>query len=162
MIEILDQSTGNVFAMRLSGKILHRDYQQFVPMLEKQIEEHGSVRCYIEMTDFHGDRASCPLGRDQVRRPTRLADRALCRRRRPGLGKLDDQAIPADLRTRRDSVLRHRRTGQGVGMDQRRTLSTSGKPPRGFRHRKAIQRPRLISGSCSIATHGPATPCGSD
>ena len=42
MIEILDQSTGNVFAMRLSGKVLHRDYQQFVPMLEKLIEEHGS------------------------------------------------------------------------------------------------------------------------
>jgi hypothetical protein len=54
MIEILDQSTGNVFAMRLSGKILHRDYQQFVPMLEKTIEEHGSVRCFIEMTEFHG------------------------------------------------------------------------------------------------------------
>ncbi len=54
MIEILDQSTGNIFAMRLSGKIRHRDYQQFVPLLEKRIEEHGSVRCFIEMTEFHG------------------------------------------------------------------------------------------------------------
>ena len=54
MIEILDQSTGNVLAMRLSGKLLHRDYQQFVPMLEQLIEEHGSVRCFIEMTDFRG------------------------------------------------------------------------------------------------------------
>jgi hypothetical protein len=54
MIEILDQSTENVFAMRLSGKLLHRDYQQFVPMLEKRMEEHGSVHCFIEMTDFHG------------------------------------------------------------------------------------------------------------
>jgi hypothetical protein len=54
MIDILDQSTGNLFAMRLNGKILHRDYQRFVPMLEKLIEEHGSVRCFFEMTDFHG------------------------------------------------------------------------------------------------------------
>ncbi len=54
MIEILDRSTGNVFAMRLSGKVLHRDYQQFVPMLEKLIEEHGSIRCFFEMTEFHG------------------------------------------------------------------------------------------------------------
>ncbi len=54
MIEILDQSSGKVFAMRVIGKLLHRDYEQFVPMVEKLIEEHGSVRCFIEMTEFHG------------------------------------------------------------------------------------------------------------
>ena len=54
MIEILDQSMGNLLAMRLSGKLLHQDYQQFVPLLEKLIKEHGSVRCFIEMTEFHG------------------------------------------------------------------------------------------------------------
>jgi SpoIIAA-like len=54
MIEILDQSTRDVFAMRVSGKILHQDYQHFVPSVEKRIEEHGSVRCYIEMFEFHG------------------------------------------------------------------------------------------------------------
>ena len=54
MIEILDQSTGNLFAMRLSGRLLHRDYQQFVPTLERLIKTHGSVRCFIEMTEFHG------------------------------------------------------------------------------------------------------------
>ena len=54
MIEILERGSGKVFGMKVSGKILHRDYQQFVPMLEKLIEEHGSVRCLIEMTDCHG------------------------------------------------------------------------------------------------------------
>ncbi len=54
MIEILDQSAGKVLGMKTSGKLLHDDYQQFVPMLEKLIEEHGSVRCLVEMTDFHG------------------------------------------------------------------------------------------------------------
>ncbi len=54
MIEVLPQSSGKVFAMRLSGKVLHRDYQQFVPMLEQRIEEYGGIRCYIEMIEFHG------------------------------------------------------------------------------------------------------------
>ena len=61
MIEILERGSGKVFGMKVSGKILHRDYQQFVPMLEKLIEEHGSVRCLIEMTDFHGIE-SAPCG----------------------------------------------------------------------------------------------------
>jgi hypothetical protein len=54
MIEILEQSTKNVVAMRLSGKILHRDYQELIPVVEKRIEEHGGVRCFVEMTEFHG------------------------------------------------------------------------------------------------------------
>ncbi|MGA7497802.1 MAG: STAS/SEC14 domain-containing protein [Isosphaeraceae bacterium] len=54
MIEMLDQSTGKVFGMRVSGKLLHQDYERFVPMLENLIEEHGSVRCLVEMTGLHG------------------------------------------------------------------------------------------------------------
>ena len=54
MIEILSRSSGNVFGMRVSGKILHEDYQQFVPMLEKLIEEHGAIRCLVEMIELHG------------------------------------------------------------------------------------------------------------
>ncbi len=54
MIEILDQTAGKVFAMKTSGKLSHHDYEQFVPMLEKLIEEHGSVRCLVEMTEFKG------------------------------------------------------------------------------------------------------------
>ena len=54
MIETLDQSSGKVFGMRVSGKVLHQDYERFVPLLEKLIEDHGSVRCLVEMTDLHG------------------------------------------------------------------------------------------------------------
>ena len=54
MIEVMDESSGRVFALRISGKLLHQDYQQFVPMLETLIEQHGKVRCLIEMIDFHG------------------------------------------------------------------------------------------------------------
>ena len=62
MIEVLDRTSDKVFAMRVSGKILHQDYQQFIPLVEKQIETHGSVRCYIEMVDFHGIELVRPSG----------------------------------------------------------------------------------------------------
>ena len=54
MFEILEKSTGNVIGMKVKGKLVHEDYEQFVPRLEKLIEEHGSIRCYCELTDFHG------------------------------------------------------------------------------------------------------------
>jgi hypothetical protein len=54
MIEVLSRGSGKVIGMRVSGKLLHQDYQQFVPRLEKLIEEHGSIRCLVEMTQLHG------------------------------------------------------------------------------------------------------------
>jgi hypothetical protein len=54
MIEVLSRGSGKVFGMRVSGKVLHQDYQQFVPKLEQLIGEHGSIRCLVEMTDLHG------------------------------------------------------------------------------------------------------------
>ncbi len=54
MIEILERSTANVVGFKISGKLLHSDYQHLLPMLEKLIEEHGSIRCLVEMIDFHG------------------------------------------------------------------------------------------------------------
>jgi hypothetical protein len=54
MIEILPQSTGNVVAIRVNGKLVHQDYQQFLPRLESVLEQYGSVRCYCEMVNFEG------------------------------------------------------------------------------------------------------------
>jgi len=54
MMEILDRSSGKVLGIKVSGKLLHQDYQRFVPMLEALIAEHGSSRCLVEMTDLHG------------------------------------------------------------------------------------------------------------
>ncbi|HBO43896.1 MAG TPA: hypothetical protein DD670_08195 [Planctomycetaceae bacterium] len=54
MIEILPQSTSNVVALRVNGKLVHEDYQQFIPQLEQVIQQYGSMRCYCEMTNFEG------------------------------------------------------------------------------------------------------------
>ena len=56
MIETLSgtHSSGKVFGMNVSGKLQHRDYERFVPRLEPSIQEHGTIRCLVQMTDLHG------------------------------------------------------------------------------------------------------------
>lgn len=54
MFEILEKSSGNVIGIKVRGKLVHEDYAQVVPKLEQMIEEHGSIRCYCELADFHG------------------------------------------------------------------------------------------------------------
>ena len=54
MIEILERSSGNVIGIRCNGKLMHEDYQQFIPMLEAMIRKYGAIRCYCEITDFAG------------------------------------------------------------------------------------------------------------
>jgi len=38
----------------VSGTLVHDDYADFVPRVEKRIKELGKVRVLFEMTDFHG------------------------------------------------------------------------------------------------------------
>lgn len=54
MFEVLEKSSGNVIGIKVCGKLVHEDYAQVVPKLEHIIEQHGSIRCYCELTDFHG------------------------------------------------------------------------------------------------------------
>ena len=55
MFEILEEWTGDgVVALRVSGTLLHEDYEGFVPKLEAVIAKHGAVRCLIEIADFDG------------------------------------------------------------------------------------------------------------
>ncbi len=54
MIEILSRGSARLFGMKVSGKLLHQDYERFIPMLEKLIREHGTIRCLVEMTDVQG------------------------------------------------------------------------------------------------------------
>lgn len=54
MLKILDQSSKKALGLELSGKLLHKDYATFVPMLEKMIADNGSARCLVKMVDFEG------------------------------------------------------------------------------------------------------------
>ncbi len=50
----INEVAGNVLEIRVSGKLTHSDYQEFVPVTEKAIESHGKVRILFQMHDFHG------------------------------------------------------------------------------------------------------------
>jgi hypothetical protein len=55
MFEVLKEWTGDgVIALRVSGKLVHADYEGLVPRLERAIEEHGAIRCLIDMTELDG------------------------------------------------------------------------------------------------------------
>ncbi len=54
MFEVLPQSSENVIAVRINGKLMHADYEQFVPKLESLIHQHGSLRCYCEIGNYQG------------------------------------------------------------------------------------------------------------
>ena len=45
---------GKVVGIRASGKLTQKDYEHFVPEVEKLIEQHGKIRILLEMHDFHG------------------------------------------------------------------------------------------------------------
>ena len=53
-IEVEELDGGKVLAVRASGKLAKADYDQFVPLTEKLINEHGKIRILFEMHDFHG------------------------------------------------------------------------------------------------------------
>ncbi|ADG69293.1 UspA domain protein [Planctopirus limnophila DSM 3776] len=46
--------SGNLLIVRVTGKLDAAAYEQFVPMVEKMVAEHGKLRLLFEMHDFHG------------------------------------------------------------------------------------------------------------
>jgi len=55
MFEILAQWNGDgIVALRVSGKLVHEDYEGFVPKLEDAIGKHGAIRCLIDITEMEG------------------------------------------------------------------------------------------------------------
>lgn len=54
MLKILDQTSKKALGVQINGKILHKDYATFIPMLEKMIADNGAARCLVELVDFGG------------------------------------------------------------------------------------------------------------
>jgi hypothetical protein len=53
-VEITEHDAGKVVEVKISGKLHKDDYEQFVPVVEKQIAAHGKLRLLVEMVAFHG------------------------------------------------------------------------------------------------------------
>lgn len=54
MFQFIPVHEKNIYAIRVSGKLHHEDYQAFLPELEKLISEEGKIALLIELDDFHG------------------------------------------------------------------------------------------------------------
>jgi hypothetical protein len=53
-VEIHEADGGKYLEVRATEKLSKKDYEQFVPAVEKLIAQHGKVRMLFEMHDFHG------------------------------------------------------------------------------------------------------------
>lgn len=54
MIEILPQSTDKILAIRPSGVLTHKDYKDFVPLLDATVQAGEYIYLLIDMEDFEG------------------------------------------------------------------------------------------------------------
>ncbi|MGK0271829.1 MAG: nucleotide-binding universal stress UspA family protein [Cocleimonas sp.] len=54
MFQFIPVHEENTYAMRVSGKITHEDYQKLLPELEGLIEENKKISLLIEFDDFKG------------------------------------------------------------------------------------------------------------
>lgn len=53
-VELSEKNGGKLLEVRVSGKLVHEDYQRFVPEFDRLAEQHGKIRLLFEMVDFHG------------------------------------------------------------------------------------------------------------
>jgi len=57
-IVLNEKNDGKVLEAQVSGKLVHEDYERFVPEFERLLKKHGKLRVLFEMQDFHGWKAA--------------------------------------------------------------------------------------------------------
>ena len=57
-IKLIEKNGGKVLEVEVSGKLVHEDYQYFVPRFEQLAKQHGKLRVLFNLTGFHGWDAS--------------------------------------------------------------------------------------------------------
>jgi len=54
MLEILDDTTDDLVAFRVSGQHIHDESHKLAGMIDARIAKYGHVDCFVEITDTHG------------------------------------------------------------------------------------------------------------
>ncbi|MFQ5426221.1 MAG: STAS/SEC14 domain-containing protein [Gaiellales bacterium] len=78
MIEKLDRSAGSVLGVKCVGSITKDDYGILVPAVESVVDEHGSVRLLIDVSEFRWEKigawwSDLSFGRTYRKKIERLA-----------------------------------------------------------------------------------------
>ncbi len=53
-IQLTEKNGSKILEVQVSGKLVHEDYQHFVPEFERLVKAKGKIRVQFEMADFHG------------------------------------------------------------------------------------------------------------
>ncbi len=53
-VNFQEEAGGKCLLVQVSGKLTKEDYQHFVPVVERLIKQHGKIRVFVQMRDFHG------------------------------------------------------------------------------------------------------------
>ncbi len=57
-VQIVHHTEDKYLEVAVAGKLVHADYETFVPRVERLIAEHGKLRLLIVLRDFEGWKAS--------------------------------------------------------------------------------------------------------
>lgn len=57
-IEIDEEQSGKLLIVRLTGKLVKEDYDEFIPVVDRAVQQYGKVQMLVEMRNFHGWTAS--------------------------------------------------------------------------------------------------------
>ena len=53
-VKLNEKNDGKLLEIQLSGKLNKQDYEHFGPTVERMVKEHGKIRMFVNMHDFHG------------------------------------------------------------------------------------------------------------
>ncbi|BBP02325.1 STAS/SEC14 domain-containing protein [Sulfuriferula nivalis] len=53
-MQLNEENGGKLLVIHVTGKLVKADYAQFVPEVDRLVQQHGTLRLLFDMTDFHG------------------------------------------------------------------------------------------------------------
>jgi hypothetical protein len=58
MIDKLERSSGDVLGYKVAGTVTKSDYEVMVPQVEALVEQEGSIKMLLDMTEFKWEKVS--------------------------------------------------------------------------------------------------------
>ncbi len=53
-VELKEVDNGRLLEVHLTGKLVKKDYETFLPAVERLVKQHGRLLMLVELHDFHG------------------------------------------------------------------------------------------------------------
>ena len=53
-VELKEFDNGRLLEVHLTGKLVKKDYEMFLPAVERLVKQHGKLLMLVELHDFHG------------------------------------------------------------------------------------------------------------